>query len=173
VRDSYDSVYYTAILKRVGTAANADESRWLVATQFGDQVGANRWFTSWQANTAEVQTYIDRAIANETYPEGREPLSVIQRDWGAYYALDAQIRQAAVASGMGAAEQISTGPSNQAFGVFTATVDRLSAANRSYFDRIFQDTQATLNRDILVSMILFPLVGLAAAWGMYMRLKDF
>jgi len=48
----------------------------------------------------------------------------------------------------------------------------LGCADRAYFDRIFQDTQATLSRDILASMILFPLV-LAAAWGISRRLKDF
>ena len=49
----------------------------------------------------------------------------------------------------------------------------LGCAYRAYFDRIFQDTQATLSRDILASMILFPLVGPAAAWGISRRLKDF
>jgi hypothetical protein len=90
-----------------------------------------------------VQTYIDHAISNETFPEEREPLSLIQRDWNAYYALDARIRQMAVDAGVATAEGSSTGLSNQAFGVFTAMVDRLSATNRTFFDRIFQDMQAS------------------------------
>jgi len=177
VRDSYDSVYYTNILKRYGTAANADESRWLVATQFGDQAGADRWFKDWQANIAQVQTSIARAIGNETYPEERAPLSTIQHDWNTYYVLDAQIRQRASAADnpdrIANAQRLSIGDSNAAFGVFVNTVNRLGGANRDYFDRIYRTAHATLNDDIVWSTILFPLVGLAAVWGIWQRLKDF
>jgi hypothetical protein len=177
VRDSYDSVYYTNILRRYGTAANADESRWLVATQFGDPAGADRWFKDWQANSAQVQTYIDRAISNETFPEERGPLSVIQRDWNAYSLLDAQIRQRASATNsperIADAQRLSTGDSNAAFGVFIDTTNRLGDVNRDYFNRIYRTTHAMLSSDILWSTILFPLVGLAAVWGIWQRLKDF
>jgi hypothetical protein len=175
--NDYDSVYYTNILRRYGTAANADESRWLVVTQIGDQAVADRWFKDWQANSAQVQMSIDRAIANETFPEERAPLSVIQRDWNAYYALDGQIRQRATAANnpkrIADAQRLSTDDSNTAFGVFVNIVNRLGDVNRDYFDQIYRTTQATLDSDILWSMILFPLVGLAAVWGIWQRLKDF
>jgi hypothetical protein len=175
VKDSYDSVYYAAILKRVGTDANADESRWLIAVQFNDQAAADRWFKDWQANTKEVQTYIARAIGNETYPEEREPLSHIQQDWNTYAALDPQIRQKATATVPNRivdAEMLSTGASNQAFGVFTDTIDRLGDANRANYNRFYNHTDAALSRETLLSTVLFPLIGLAATWGMYVRLKD-
>jgi hypothetical protein len=175
VKDSYDSVYYSAILKRVGTDANADESRWLIAVQFNDPAAMDRWFKDWQANTKAVQASIAQAIGNETYPEEREPLSHIQQDWNTYAALDPQIRQRAMANDPNRlinAETLSTGASNQAFGVFADTIDRLSDANRAYYNRFYADTDTALSREIFLSAVLFPVIGLAALWGLYGRLKD-
>jgi hypothetical protein len=173
VRDSYDSVYATNTLKRDGTAANAAESRWLLSTQFGDQAGADRWYADWTATIPHVQSSIARAISNETFPEEHAPLGVIQGNWDAYVAIDARIRATAATAGTAEAQRVSTGASNAAFGAFIATVDQLAAVNRDYFARISQTTQERLSGDILLSIVLFPVAGLVAVWGIAQRLKDF
>src|SRR6266540_3423781 len=48
------------------------------------------------------------------------------------------------------AETLSTGASNQAFGTFTDTIDRLSDANRTYYNRFYDDTDAALSRETLL-----------------------
>ena len=177
VRDSYDSVYAANLLKRYGTSANADESRWLIALKFNDQAAADRWQTDWQTNTQLVQQYMTKAKANQTYPEEIQPLSDMQDNWNQYFSIDGQIRNAATntadANHLNAAETLSTGTSNTAFGAFEDAVDALGKANRDHYDSIYSSTNGALQVYILLSAILFPVIGLVAAWGVWQRLRDF
>jgi hypothetical protein len=177
VRDAYDSVYATNLLKRDGTAANADESRWLVAIQFSDPGSADSWTTDWQRTTALVQASINVAIRNETFPEEHEPLSHIQADWTAYTAIDPQIRALATNTAqpdrIATAQRLSTGDSNAAFTRFLSTVDQLRSVNAGYVEQTYQTSLSRIDGAMLWSTWLIPLAGISAAWGIAMRLKEF
>jgi hypothetical protein len=177
VKDAYDSVYYAAQLKRYGTAANADESRWLIAVDFGDQAEINRWQQDWYTNRAHVNALITQAVGNRTWPEEDQPLANIQSHWKTYTAIDPQIRAIAMNTAnpqrIHDAQVLSTGKSNDNFYAFTDAVDQLSQANRDHYTMIYTLTNAALIRNILLSSTLFPLTGLLAVWGISRRLKDF
>jgi hypothetical protein len=177
VKDDYDSVYYAAQLKRYGTAANADESRWLIALAFGNQSEADRWAVYWKNDTAQVDQLIQRARNNRTWPEEDRPLADIITNWSHYFAIDGQIRAAANKTSdknhIANAEVLSTGDSNRAFGSFSAAVDALGAANRMHYAATFASTQQALQLYFWLSVLLFPLIGLATIWGVTSRLKDF
>jgi hypothetical protein len=177
VKDDYDSVYYAAQLKHYGTAANADESRWLIALEFGDQAAADHWQQDWLNNTSRVRMLITRAQDNRTWPEEDQPLAAMQTNWNGYFTIDGHIRAAARNTSdpqrINTAERISTGVSNQTFGKFTDAVDQLSLANRSHFDSTYASEAANLTLYTTLGLVLFPLIGLVAAWGVSRRFKDF
>lgn len=177
VVDDYKSIYDAALLKRYATAANADESRWLIAQEFGDQDGIAHWAADWKNNTAQVNQLITDAQNNQTWPEEIQPLADMRSNWDAYYGIDGHIRQIATDASdpkhILDAEQLSTGDSNIAFGKFTDAVDRLSAANQSHYDQTGASAESTLNTDFPLSLILFPLLGILAAWGISTRLREF
>jgi len=177
VKDDYDSVYYAALLKRYGTAANADESRWLIAVDFGDKAEIDRWQQDWYTNKAHVETLIRQAVANRTYPQEDQPLADMQSYWGVYTRIDPQIRALANTTTnpnrIHDAQALSTGKSNDNFYKFTTAVDQLSTANRDYYNRTYRTTNDTVTRFIPLSIALFPLLGLLAVWGTARRLKDF
>lgn len=177
VKDDYDSVYYAALLKRYGTAANADESRWLIAVDFGDKVEINRWQQDWYTNKAQVETLIKSAVANRTYNQEDQPLTDMQTYWGAYTRIDPQIRALANTTTnpnrIHDAQELSTGKSNENFYKFTTAVDQLSTANRNYYNSTYRTTDDNLTRFIPLSIFLFPLIGLLAVWGTARRLQDF
>jgi len=177
VKDDYDSVYYAALLKRYGTAANADESRWLIAVDFGDKTEIDRWQQDWYTNKAHVATLIKQAVANRTYPQEDQPLADMQSYWGVYTSIDPQIRALANTTTnpnrIHDAQELSTGKSNDNFYKFTTVVDQLSTANRDYYNRTYRTTDDTITRFIPLCIGLFPLLGLLAVWGTFRRLKDF
>ena len=176
-KDAYDSVYYAALLKRYGTAANADESRWLIAVDFGDQAEINRWQQDWYTNRAHVNTLITQAVGNRTWPQEDQPLANMQSHWKTYTSIDPQIRALAMNTAnpnrIHDAQALSTGRSNDNFFAFTDAVDRLSAANRSYFTANYTMMNTNLSLFIPLSIILFLLTGLLSVWGISQRLKDF
>jgi hypothetical protein len=173
VKDDYQSVYAANLLKRVGTNANADESRWLIALKFNNTEEAQRWDADWQSNTNKVNTLIKQAQANRTWPEEDQPLTDIPTNWNTYYRIDdPQIRSMANSGDLQQAETFSTGPSNQAFGKFTDSVDQLKKANYDHYSVTLNATQSILNVYIRLSAIIFPLIGLAAVWGISQRFKD-
>jgi hypothetical protein len=177
VKDDYDSIYYAAQLKRYGTAANADESRWLIALAFNNQSEADHWATDWQNNTTQVKQLIQRAQANRTWPEEDQPLADISTNWSSYFAIDTQIRAAANKTSdknhIANAELLSTGDSNRTFGKFSDGVDALSAANQMHYNETLASTQQALQLYFWLSVLLFPLIGLATIWGVTSRLRDF
>src|SRR5581483_2832455 len=177
VKDDYDSIYFAAQLKRYGTAANADESRWLIAMAFNDQATADHWYQDWQAHTAQVSSLIDRAQANRTYPEEDQPLSNMHADWQQYTNIDTQIRAKATDTTNPAhihdAEFLGTRDSNHTFDAFSKAVDDLSQANQGHYDTAYASTRDSLMLYITLSAILFPLLGLLAVGGIVVRLKDF
>lgn len=177
VKDDYDSIYAAALLKRYGTAANGDESRWLIAQAFGNQQEIEHWSQDWQTNTQQVMTLIKQAQANRTWPEEDQPLADIQSSWNNYYAIDGQIRQKAQdktdVNRVLDAETLSTGDSNRTFDTFSSAVDQLSKANSNHYQTTYADTQGRLSLYITLSLTLFPLMGLVAIWGVTRRLKDF
>ncbi len=177
VSEDYNSVYYAAQLKHYGTAANADESRWLIALEFGDQAAADHWQQDWLDNTSRVTKLIILAQNNRTWPEEDQPLAAMQTNWNSYHTIDGQIR--AAARNMSdpqriiTAERISTGISNQTFGNFTDAIDQLSFVDRSHFDQTYTSEAANLTLYTTLGLVLFPLIGLVAAWGVSRRFKDF
>jgi hypothetical protein len=180
VKDDYDSIYAAALLNHVGNAANADESRWLIAVEFGDQANIDHWQQDWDQNKAEVASLITAAHANRTYPEEDQPLADMDRYWAQYTSIDSQIRAAATDQSVQSpvtrllnAERISTGISNQAFGNFADAVTRLSAANHAYYARTYTATAGALSLFLTCSWVFFPLIGGVAAWGVGRRLKEF
>ena len=173
VKDDYDSVYYAALLKKDGTNANADESRWLIAMEFNDQTEVAHWQQDWQSNVALVTQLMQRAVNNHTWSEETQPLIDMQADWGKYYQIDGTIRSAARGGDIPGAEKISTGVSNATFGTFTDAVDRLSKANRDHYNSTLNSTQGLLSLYIFLSAILYPLMGLCVVWGISRRLRDF
>jgi hypothetical protein len=176
VKDDYDSVYYAAQLKHYGTAANADESRWLIALAFNNQAEAEHWAVDWQNNTAQVQQLIQRAHANRTWPEEDQPLADISANWSSYFAIDGQIRatanNASDKNHLTNAELLSTGDSNRTFGKFSDAVDALSTANQTHYNETLASTQQALQLYFWLSVLLFPLIGLATIWGVTSRLRD-
>jgi hypothetical protein len=177
VNDDYNSVYDAALLKRYGTDANADESRWLIALEYNDQQDADHWAQDWRNNTAQVRTLISNAQKNQTWPEEIQPLAAMQANWQKYYSIDGTIRSAATNMSdpqrILTAERISTGISNNTFGKFTDAIDALSQANRTHFNQTLQDTSSYLSFFMLACVIILPVLGLCAVWGVYQRLKDF
>jgi len=180
VKDDYDSIYAAALLNHVGNAANADESRWLIAVEFGDQANIDHWQQDWDQNKAEVASLIAAAHANRTYPQEDQPLADMDNYWAQYTSIDSQIRAAATDQSVASpvmrlldGERISTGISNEAFGSFANAVTRLSAANAAYYSRTYTATAAGLSLFLTVSLVFFPLIGLVAAWGVARRLKEF
>lgn len=173
VKDDYDSIYYAAQLKKDGTNANADESRWLIAMEFGDATEAAHWQQDWQNSTTQVTQLIGRAVANRTWTQEDQPLADMKANWSRYYQIDSTIRSTARGGNILGAEKISTGISNAAFGNFTVAVDRLSQANLDHYNITLNATQGALYLYIILSLILFPLIGLSAVWGISRRIRDF
>jgi hypothetical protein len=177
VSDDYQSVYYAAVLNRVATDANADESRWLIALEFNDQANLAHWQNDWNQNVQQIQSLIQQAHGNRTWPEEDQPLSNMDTYWAQYHTSDGQIRAAAQKQSdpnrLLTAEGISTGISNQAFGQFTNAVTSLANANQDHYNQTFNNTNGALMIYFLLSLILFPLTGLLGIWGVAIRLKDF
>jgi hypothetical protein len=177
VKDDYQSIYDAALLQRYGTDANADESRWLIAQEFNDQANVAHWQTDWNNNVQEIERLIQGAHANQTWQEEIQPLANIDTYWSQYHTIDGQIRSTAQNQSdpkrLLDAEAISTGISNQAFGHFINAVGQLSQANLDHYKQTLQSAQSSLNLDFLLCLILFPLAGLLALWGITIRLKDF
>lgn len=177
VIDDYNSVYFAALLNRYGTDANADESRWLIAQEFHDQANLVHWQTDWDQNVQQIVSLMHKAHANQTWVEEIQPLKDMDTFWSQYHTIDGQIRSTTENLSdphrLNDAESISTGKSNQAFGNFTNAVDRLSQANRDHYTQTLHETQGMLLRSFLLCLVLFPLAGLLAVWGIAIRLKDF
>lgn len=177
VMDDYNSVYYAALLKRYSTDANADESRWLIAQEFNDQANIQHWQNDWNSNVQQIESLIQKAQANQTWVEEIQPLADIHTYWNQYHAIDPQIRSDAVnlqdPNHLNTAEALSTGKSNQAFSKFVDAVGRLSQANRDHYTTTRNQASQSLTLNITLSLLLFPLAGLLAAWGIWIRLKDF
>jgi len=149
----------------------------LIALAFGNQSEADRWAVYWKNDTAQVDQLIQRARNNRTWPEEDQPLADISTNWSHYFAIDGQIRAAANKTSdknhIANAESLSTGDSNRAFGQFSDAVDALVAANRIHYTATFASTQQALQLYFWLSVLLFPLIGLATIWGVTSRLKDF
>jgi hypothetical protein len=177
VSDDYASVYYADLLNHYGADANADESRWLIAQEFNDQQSVQRWQVDWNTNVQEVETLIQKAHANRTWVEELRPLADMDTFWRQYRGLDGQLRDLATQQDnpnhLLNAETVSTGASNQAFSAFIDAVNRLGQANHAHYLQTLNETYGALTRDFWLSLLLIPLAGLLAIWGISMRLKDF
>jgi hypothetical protein len=177
VLDDDNSMYYAAELERYGTMANADESRWLIALEFGNQAQVTLWSKDWQKNTAQVHTLITRAKNNRTWPQEDQPLADMQTNWQLYTQIDPQIRAKANNTANPQhildAESLSTGKSNLTFGRFVNATNRLSQANALHYNKTLAYTQSALTNYTFWCLLLFPLVGIAAVGGISRRFKDF
>jgi hypothetical protein len=120
---------------------------------------------------------ITQVQANRTWPEEDQPLAAMQTNWNGYFTIDGHIRAAARNTGDSqriiTAERISTGISNQTFGKFTDAVDQLSLVDRGHFDQTYASEAANLTLYTTLGLVLFPLIGLVAVWGVSRSFKDF
>lgn len=177
VSDDYASIYDVDLLNHYGSAANADESRWLIAQEFHDQAAVQRWQGDWDSNVQQIETLIQRAHKNQTWTEELRPLADIDTFWRQYHGLDGQIRALATRQSdpnrVLTAETLSTGASNRALSAFLDAVNRLGQANHLHYIQTREQTRGGLIRDFWFSLLLFPLAGLLAVWGIAVRLKDF
>jgi hypothetical protein len=177
VRNSYDSVYEAAVLKRSATAAAGAQARWLLARAAGDQAAADTAATDWKTNVGQVNAYISLVRDNRTWADEDTPLVLLRTNWEQYAALDDKIRTAADdmtdPQRIITAEQLSAGDSHADFVRFLSAVDDLSSANRSHYSKTYNSAQDNLHGWLSSAGLLFPLIGLAAAWGIGGRLKDF
>lgn len=177
VQDDYQSIYDAALLQRYATDANADESRWLIAQEFNDQPNIQHWQSDWNNNVAHVQDLMEQANNNRTWIEEIQPLKDMGTFWNQYFAIDGQIRTAedkqSDPNHTLTAEKLSTGASNSAFGNFIGAVQQLSAANQLHYTATLNDTSAALMLYFVLSLVLFPLIGLLSVGGIWLRLKDF
>ena len=177
VQDAYESYYRSIHLKQYALAANADESRWLVAKAFDDEQAATRWYQDWQFRTSRVQDDIQKLKAQRTWPAEDAPLRDLANNWTAYAATDRQIR--ATASNVADpahivnAERLSTGASNTTFAGVLDAADRLAAINYTMYNGAQQRITASINSLAQIGLWLFCLAALAAAGGIYARWKDF
>ncbi len=178
---SIAQVFPSIVQQRIGTNANADESRWLIALEFKNTDkadGIQHWQSDWDSNTNDasnpnsVKSLPAQAQANRTWPEEDQPLADMQTNWNTYFSIDSQIRSAANSGDLQLAGTISTGLSNDAFGKFIDAVDQLKKANYDHYYATLNTTQSILNVYIFLSAIIFPLIGLAAVWGVSQRFKD-
>lgn len=178
VKASYDTIYSSALLKRYGTAANADESRWLIAVDFGDQSEIDRWQQAWTMDKARVNTIMQQVENNRIWPdEENQPLATMHSRWTTYTAIDPQIRALASNSAnpqrIHDAQALSTGQSNDNFYAFTSAVDQLITINRNHYKTTSSAIYDDLIRLIPLSIILFLCIGLLAIWGIVRRLRYF
>jgi len=177
VSDDYASIYDADLLNHYGTDANADESRWLIAQEFHDQTSIQGWQADWDSNVRQIETLIQQAHTNQTWTEELRPLADMDTFWRQYRGLDGQIRDLATRqtdpNRLLTAETLSTGASNRALSAFLAAVNRLGQANHLHYLQTLDQTRGALMRDFWFSLLLFPLAGLLAVWGIAIRLKDF
>lgn len=177
VKDDYESIYDTTLLKRYATAANADKSRWLIALEFTDQPYIQHWQTDWQANIQQVQALMRQARANQTWDEELQPLANMDSTWHEYDTINAEIRAAIQkhdrANPLLDAEEISTWESNWAFKDYTDALDGLSQVGRIHYTYAVNAIGNALNLYFKLDLIFFPLAGLLGSWGIWTRLKDF
>lgn len=180
VENAYNGVYNSEIILQYATAANADESRWLIAVTFNDQDQIDRWQQDWYHNRDKTTSLIKQAQANRTWSEEDQPLADMQLHWTNYTNIDPQIR--ALATDMATpslyqrilnAQALSLGKSNDNFFAFSDAVARLKQVNEGNLQGIYNRANGFLTGDILYCLVLFPCVGILASWSVLRRTEDF
>jgi hypothetical protein len=163
--DELPAVETALQIKGIASIANADESRWLFAT---DRVQA--WQNDFNQSGARIATLIKQASDNAANTALRQSMSGIGGQavtpgcaagvapaWATYLNLDKQLRQSQQQGQHAAAVALKLGSSNNTFADVIACADRyqqLSAAR-------FNDTANSGSRDALLLAIVG--VGVAAA----------
>jgi hypothetical protein len=180
VENAYNNVYTSEIILQYATAANADESRWLIAVTFNDRDQIDRWQQDWYHNRDKTTSLIQQAQANRTWPEENKPVADMQSHWKKYTDIDPQIRALATNTTKTPslyqrilnAQAVSLGPSNGEFFPFSDAVASLSQVNESNLQRIYNQSDGFLTTYIPLCFVLFPLVGVLADWSVLRRTKD-
>jgi len=179
LKDAYNTVYKSEQILQYATAANADESRWLIAVTFNDQDQIDRWQQDWYNNRGEVSTLIKQVQANSTLSEGDKALTSMQLHWTNYITIDPQIRLKAKNTSKPLynrildAQALSLGASNDNFFAFSNDVANLSQVNEDYLNSTYSTANSFLTNYIPLCFILFPLVGIFASWSVIRRTGDF
>lgn len=177
VQDAYGSYYRSVHLKQYALAANADESRWLVAKTFGDEQAAAAWTQDWEFRTFRVRDDIQKLTAQRTWPDEDAPLRALQQHWNTYIGIDRKLRDVGANTNDPAAiveaERMSTGASNRAFADMLDAAERLGSVNYTVYETTRQRITAMIDRTATVSLWLFGLAALATVWGIHGRWKDF
>jgi len=172
VIDDRKSIDAAARIGDYATAANDDESRYLIAVNFGDATAQQQWWQDWLSNKAQVNADLGVAKGNITYhPMEDNAYAGMDTWWTKYIAIDGQIRNAIAVSNprdphrVLAAQAISLGISNDAFGQFMSYTDQLAQVNLSDYNRTLSAIQNQLQISMWLIFICLPLAGLFTLSG--------
>lgn len=177
VREEYEALYQVADLKQRAMAAHASHARWLLAQQANQPEAAEAALADWQQQRVSLSLSLaDVSLIAAPYGFGK-PESPLPTVWQSYAdvqqahldELGARADRAQVQAAMGPALEVS----NRTFRAFLAEVDTLNNDTQMRYRMQHQGIEATLTQYRLYSMLLFPLVGLLALWGIALRLRDF
>jgi hypothetical protein len=176
VRHDYAGVYTAALLKRYSIAAHADQARWLITRAYNDQSGSQRETNTFRKHTQQVQALLNQAKDKQLWPASDPQWQAVDSNWGSYQSLDARVRTTATNGQPGAiraAETLRNGQAKSNFDAFIRSVDTLGTESAIRYNMTLEITQSALTRSILLSVILFPLIGLLAVVGIVSRYREF
>jgi len=163
------SIDAAARIRDYGTAANADESRYLIAENFNDASAIARWQDDWNKNSAQVMVDMQVAKKNMTYhPAEDNAYAGMEHWWSEYLQQDTNIRSSIKNSNPQdpnralPAQEISTGISDQDFGSFLDATNRLARVNQDDYTQTLTGVQNLLDHAALLVLILLPLSGFDA-----------
>ena len=172
VIDDRKSIDATRRISVYGTAANDDESRFLIAVNFKDTAAQQQWWLDWLANKAQVKADLLVAKGNITYHPAEDiAYAGMDKWWSQYTAIDGQIRNAIAVSNPNdphrvlPAQAISLGISNDAFGQFMSYNDQLANVNLGDYNRTLSAIQNQLQLSMWLMLICLPLAGLLTLSG--------
>jgi len=175
----YDTLYYSSLIQEYVTAANADESRWLIAATFNDQKQILQWQNDWEFNKATVIGLILQVEDNHTGSAQDKPLADMLQHWKNYINIDPQIRAKAsdiylpLYNRIKNAQTLRLSNSNEEFLAVLDAVSHLDIINRSDMNSAYSKANNFLTIYVPLCFVLFPLVGILAGGSLLRRTRDF
>lgn len=171
------SIDAAASISDYTTAANADESYYLIAYNYNDQDAFAHWQLDWTQNIMQVGTSTHEgsgmytAYHNITYPAERDAYAKMEQ-WLAQYDLEDQnIRDAIQHSNPQdpnralPAQRISVGASDKAFNQFIAATQQLASIDRDDYQSTIASAFAQLQSAMWLAPLLLLLAGVSVLVG--------
>ncbi len=182
-KDSLDSIRYALDMKGAGSAANADESRWLA-----DPASLQKWQSDYDQQQQLVNQAIVLARDNVTYAGekaaidgvssgtvGQNCQNGIQKSWNQYVQIDGQMRKLQAANNQQShvqAVQLDLSTSNDAFNDFVNCASLLQQVNQSHYDSAASAANGRGWTLVGVGAVLGLLAIGATIWGVRPRLEE-